>query len=170
MRKIDCNVIVCGPAVGKTFLANHDSRFIDLDEIKGRYKYGLGSVSDEEYEYGKLNRGNVINNDSTDYTINILEEEIKNNHIILLSYNKKLIKYIQDKSIDYCLVYASLDSNEEYIERMKKRGNNSDFIEQMTNKEIWEKFYYENKDDKCPKYKIELPKDKYLSDIKDYFA
>lgn len=169
MKKINCNVIVCGPAVGKTFLANHDKRFIDLDEIKGRYKYGLDNVSSEVYENGKLEREEVINNDSSLYAIEILKKEIKNNHIVLLSYNKKLIKYIQDKRITYCLVYASLDSNEEYIERMKKRNNNEVFISKMTNKEVWEKFYYENKNDKNPTYKIELKKGQYLSDIKDYF-
>lgn len=169
MKRINCNVIVCGPAAGKTFLARNDDRFIDLDDIKGRYKYGLDNVSDEEYEYGKLNRGKVVNNDSSDYAINILEEEIKNNHIILLSYNKKLIKFIQDNKIDYCLIYASLDSRDEYIERMKKRNNCEVFINEMTSNEVWRKFYDENKNDKNSKYKMELKKGQYLSDIKDYF-
>lgn len=32
MDKIkDCHIIVCGPAVGKTYLAQHDNRFVDLD-------------------------------------------------------------------------------------------------------------------------------------------
>lgn len=169
MKKINCNVIVCGPCCGKTFLAKNDRRFIDLDELKGRYKYGLDNVSDEEYEYGKLNRGKVVNNDSSNYAINILKQEIKNNNIVLLSYNKKLIKFIQDSKINYCLIYASLDSREEYIKRMQKRNNCEAFINEMASKGAWKKYYDENINDKRPKYKIELKKGKYLSDIKNYF-
>ena len=69
MKRMDCNVVVYGPAVGKTYLANYDKRFVDLDEIKGRYKYGL--------ENGKLNRGTIVNSNSTKCVIKILEEEIK---------------------------------------------------------------------------------------------
>ena len=38
-KSIKCNVIVCGPAIGKTYLAKHDKRFIDLDDMKATYKY-----------------------------------------------------------------------------------------------------------------------------------
>ena len=46
-------MIVCGPAVGKTYLAERDKRFIDLDGMKAEYKYGLYSLSNEEKEKGK---------------------------------------------------------------------------------------------------------------------
>lgn len=39
--KIRCNIIVCGPAIGKTYLAEHDSRFVDVDGMKADYKYNL---------------------------------------------------------------------------------------------------------------------------------
>ena len=55
MKKInDCHVIVCGPAVGKTYLAKMDSRFIDLDGEKAIYKYGLNNATDIELEKAKL--------------------------------------------------------------------------------------------------------------------
>lgn len=31
MSKINCNLIVAGPATGKTYLALNDKRFVDLD-------------------------------------------------------------------------------------------------------------------------------------------
>ena len=61
--KYKCNVIVCGAAVGKTYLAEHDRRFIDLDDMKANYKYGLQNATREEREKGKLNRETIINKD-----------------------------------------------------------------------------------------------------------
>jgi len=169
LDKIKCNIIVCGPAVGKTHLAERDKRFIDLDGMKAEYKYGLYNLSNEEKEKGKLNRGEIVNNDSTKYAIKILEEAIKNNKIVLLSYSPGILQYVIENKIKYCLVYAGRDLYEEYAERMKKRGNSFNFIEKMTNKDIWEKFYNENKNDSNPTYKVELKKGQYLSDIKNLF-
>lgn len=168
--KYKINVIVCGPAVGKTYLAEHDKRFIDLDDMKATYKYGLDNLSRREKENGKLNRNGIVNKDSTQYAIKILEKEIANNHIVLISSDSKnLLKYIIDKKINYCLVYANINSKEEYIERMKKRGNNDIFIKKLTETEIWKKSYKKNKTDSNSKYKIELKQGQYLSDFKDYF-
>lgn len=64
-------VIVCGPAVGKTYLASTDSRFVDLDDERAKYKYGLFNASNEELERGKLNRNGVVNTD----LVSILLEE-----------------------------------------------------------------------------------------------
>ena len=169
-KSIKCNVIVCGPAVGKTYLAEHDKRFIDLDDMKATYKYGLNNISRKDKENGKLNRGKIVNNDSTEYAIKILEEEIKNGNIVLISNgSKNLLKYITEKNIDYCLVYANINDKDEYIKRMRKRGNNDIFIEKMTETTQWKKFYEENKNDTRPKYKIELSSGQYLSDIKNIF-
>lgn len=169
-KRIKCNVIVCGPAVGKTYLAEHDKRFIDLDDMKATYKYGLNNISRKNKENGKLNRGKIVNKDSTEYAIKILEEEIKNGNIVLISNgSKNLLKYIVEKNIDYCLVYANINDKDKYIKRMKKRGNNDAFIERMTEEKLWKKFYEENRNDIRPKYKIELNSGQYLSDIKSFF-
>lgn len=49
----DCHVIVCGPAIGKTYLGEHDNRFVDLDDEKAKYKYGLFNATKEELESGE---------------------------------------------------------------------------------------------------------------------
>lgn len=169
MEKLNCNVIVCGPAIGKTYLASIDSRFIDLDEIKSNYKYGLNSLTREEKEENKLNRREIVNYDSTRYAIRILEEEIRNGKIIMLSYSDGIIQYLIDNKIDYCLIYANQKLADEYAKRMTKRGNNSEFVEAMTNKNAWETFYQNNSNDIYATYKIELKKEQYLSDIKEIF-
>lgn len=170
MKKINCNFIVCGPAVGKTYLAEHDSRFIDLDEIKSTYKYGLDKMSREEKESGKANRGKAVNFDSYEYIIKIINEININQKIGMLSFNEKILKYLSDNNISYCLVYPSKDARLDYINRMKKRGNIDIFIEEMTNINSWEEFYNKNVTDNRAKYKIKLEKGKYLSDIKGYFV
>jgi hypothetical protein len=60
MSKIDCKVIVCGPAIGKTYLAEHDKRFIDLDQLKSNYKYGLDFLTLEDKEKDKGNSKKFI--------------------------------------------------------------------------------------------------------------
>lgn len=169
MKKIKCNIIVCGPAIGKTYLAEHDSRFVDVDGMKTDYKYNLYNFSKEDKEKGKLNRDEIINNDSTKYAIELLKKTISENRIALLSYNAKLINFIKENKYEYCLVYADKTLLEEYAERMKNRGNNSIFIEKMTNKKSWYEFYEKNINDKNPTYKVKLESGQYLSDIKDLF-
>lgn len=169
MKKYNCNIILCGPAIGKTYLSKIDNRFIDIDGLKADYKYNLHNLSDEAKEKGKLNRGEIVNKDSTNYAINLLKETIKNNKIALITYHKKIINYIIENNIPYCLVYADIDQKEEYINRMKKRGNSEEFIKEMTDEKTWKEFFYQNESDPKPTYKIKLKSGQYLSDIKDLF-
>lgn len=169
MVKFKCNVIVCGPGIGKTYLAMIDDRFIDIDGMRSDYKYNLYDLSYEDKEKGKGNRGEIINEDSDGYAIELLEQTIGDNKIALLSYNDKIIEYIIKNGIKYCLVYADIDLADEYAERMRMRGNNSKFVTDMTNKEIWEEFYNINVNDDKPTYKIKLQKGQYLYDIRNYF-
>ena len=55
-----CNIIVCGPAIGKTYLAMHDERFVDVDGMKADYKYNLYGLPIEEKEKGKLNKNTKL--------------------------------------------------------------------------------------------------------------
>ena len=159
------NVIVCGPAVGKTYLAKHDGRFVDLDQERAIYKYNLYGSSDFELEAGKLNRGKVFAHDSKEFVIRRLHEEIKKGKCVLLSPSKFYIDYLQENNIPYCLVYPGINLAAEYAERMKQRGNVDTFIKECAGPEVWEKFYEENKNDNKPAVKIELKAGQYLSDI-----
>ncbi len=169
MEKYDCKIIMCGPAVGKTYLANHDERFVDIDGMRSKYKYDLFNQSTEEIEKGKSNRGKAIHNDSYEYAINLLKQTIKEGKIALLSYHGELLDYILKNNLDYCLVYADISLREEYKQRMKDRGNIDKFVSDMTNEKTWNEFYERDENDPKPKYKIKLQKGQYLSDIKDMF-
>ena len=159
------NVIACGPAVGKTYLAKHDNRFVDLDLERAVYKYNLYDSSDFELEAGKLNRGAVFARDSKEFVIRRLHEEIKKGKCVLLSSSKFYINYLQENSIPYCLVYPGKDLAAEYAKRMKQRGNVDKFIRECADPEVWERVYEENKNDSKPTVKIELKAGQYLSDI-----
>lgn len=167
--KIKCNLIVAGPATGKTYLALNDKRFVDLDGERAAYKYGFSSVSELEFERSKGERGEVVNKDSLQYITGMIDEVVRDNRVGLLSYHEDILDYVWKKNIPYCLVYASFDSREEYIRRMRKRGNYLDFIKNMTDEDIWKKFYEKDVLDTKATYKIELERDKYLFDIRDYF-
>lgn len=169
MKKIKCNIIVCGPAIGKTYLANKDNRFVDVDAMKADYKYNLYNLSIEEKERGKLNRGEVVKKDSSKYAIELLKKVISENRIALLSYNKKVIDFIIENKYEYCLVFVDKELRNEYVGRMKKRGNNLKFIEKTTNEEEWNQLYEKSINDKNATYKIKLKSGEYLSDIKDMF-
>ncbi len=169
MEKYNCKVILAGPAIGKTYLAEHDSHFVDVDSEKAKYKYDLYDATPEELEKGKFDRGEEIRKDSSAYAINMLKETIASGKIALISYHEKVLNYINDNNIDYCLVYADLSLREEYIERMKRRGNSEKFISELTNEKVWKEYYERDANDVKAKYKVKLKSGEYLSDIKDRF-
>lgn len=164
-----CKVIVCGPAIGKTYLAEHDKRFVDLDGERAKYKYGLFNATNKELESSKLKRGAIVNKDSIEFAIKRLNESLANGKCVLLSYHEKILKYLDDNKIEYCLIYAGKNLANEYAERMKKRGNNLEFITQMTNANDWDRFYDINIKNTKAKYKIELKANQFLSDLINLF-
>ena len=169
MKKYKCNVILCGPAIGKTYLASIDDRFVDIDGERAKYKYNLYDKTYDEIEKGKSNRGKTINHDSMEYSLKLLEKTIKENKIALITYHKELIDYLLQNNIDYCLVYADISLKEEYRKRMIDRGNGEIFANNMTNASDWKSFFEINENDTKPTYKLKLKSGEYLSDYKNYF-
>ncbi len=169
MKKYDCKVILCGPGVGKSYLAERDNRFVDVDEIKSKYRYNSFDLTRDEIEKLKHTNRQTVNKDYIDYSIKLINDAIANNKIVLISFHKEIVDYIRNNNIKYCVVYPSLDSRNEYIKRLRDRGNNEEFIQLMTNKEAWEGFYDKDKNDPYAAYKIELKSGEYLSDIIDKF-
>lgn len=165
----NCRVIVSGPAIGKTYLSKINNRFVDLDGEKAIYKYGLYDKTDLELESTKLNRGVVVNRDSKEYVFKRLQEELKKDNVVLLSYNQKdIINYLIENKIPYCLAYADISLCDEYILRMKNRGNSQKFIDLKTKE--WIDFYYENDNDKYATFKLKLKKGEYLSNYASLFV
>lgn len=163
MKLKDIRVFVCVPGVGKSFLAKSDERFVDLDDIKCRYKYACEDKSEKELEWLKGNRGQAVRNDVNEYMEKLMLNLLKNSDkILLFAPNPKMVEMIYNNNVPYCLVFHSKDCVEEIRERMRKRGNQENFINAML--DPIDDFYKASQDDKRPMFKIELHKGEYLSD------
>ena len=93
-------------------------------------------------------------------------EHIKSNlgkvDIILVSSHEEVRDALVKNRIPFTLVYPSLDSNEEYIQRYIDRGSPTGFIKLLESN--WDNWISECHNQKgCEK--IELKKGKFLSDI-----
>lgn len=159
----DIRVFVCVPGVGKTWLARHDDRFVDMDMLKAKYKYAQDDASDYEIEVLKGNRGQAVRKDANEYIERITKEYLSGtDKILLFAPNPQMVEMIYKNNIPYCLVYHSKDCIPEIAERMRARGNQENFIEAMTLP--INEFYAASVNDKRPAFKIELFSGEFLSD------
>ncbi len=153
--------------LGKTTLEEMDDRFVDLDRLKGEYKYGINSQNKAEFEANKGNRGDVIHKDANEYIEKLFLEYLEHtDKILLFAPNPAMVEMIVRHNVPYCLVYHSKDKEtvEEIRQRMRNRGNKENFIESMTGHGIMEEFYEKSVTDTRPTFKMELFKGEYLSD------
>lgn len=164
MKFQDLRVFVCVPAVGKTYLCNHDDKFVDMDELKARYKYAQESASEKEIEWLKGNRGEAVRGHSTEFikqrTLDFLANTDK---ILLFAPNPQIVDMLYKNNVPYCLIYHSKDCVKEIEERMRNRGNQENFIRKMV--DPIDEFYAENTQDERPCMKIELYGGEYLADV-----
>ncbi len=163
MELKDIRIFVCVPAVGKSYLCDIDDRFVDFDDMKARYKYGFESYSREEMERLKGNRGKALREDSTEFIKNQIMKYLKEtDKILLFAPNPVIVEMIYQNQIPYCLVYHSKSCIKEIEERMRKRGNQENFIRSMI--DPIDEFYEASVTDTRPAFKIELFEGEYLSD------
>ncbi len=160
-------IYVCTPGIGKTYMAQKSDKYIDIDRLRSNYKYGRNenfSIEEHENNKGKQER-KIINNDYIDYAKKIINKYLKEDKILLLAPSYDLVDYINEIKEPYCLVYMSLKDNSHMKERLRKRGNQENFIEKNYNDEIAKFYYEENIKDERPTAKVELEKEEYLSDL-----
>lgn len=163
MELKDIRVFVCVPGVGKSYLAKIDDRFVDLDDMKARFKYALEDASEEEMEYLKGNRGSAVREGSTEYMRTLTHKFLnETDKILLFAPNPLMVEMLYNAGIPYCLVYHSKSCVEEYRQRMKNRGNQENYIASML--DPIDEFYNQSVTDERPTFKIELFEGEYLSD------
>lgn len=162
----DIRAFVCVPAVGKTYLCEHNDNFVDMDELKARYKYAQEDVPTSEIEWLKGNRGSAVRKDSVDYIKSKTLELLKTtNKKLLFAPNPDIVNLLTNNNIPYCLVFHSKDCLDEIEQRMKARGNQENFIRAML--DPIDQFYENSINDTRPCTKIELQSGEFLSDIFD---
>ncbi len=161
----DIRVFVCVPGVGKTSLCEQDERFVDMDCIKCRHKYALENSPKEVVENLKGHYGNAVRKDTNEYMEKLTLDMLHNtDKILLFAPNPKMVEMIYRNNIPYCLVYHTLDCVDEYKDRMRKRGNDEQFIENMLGEGVIYNFYKDSTTDTRPTHKIELQRGEYLAD------
>lgn len=92
--------------------------------------------------------------------INHIKENIGKVDIIFVSSHDVVRHALEEAGINYVLVYPEMGAKETYIERYKKRGNNENFINFIS--ENWEKFITDMDNETFP-YKKKLEEWQYLS-------
>lgn len=167
INKKDIRVFVCTPATGKTYLAQTNDKFVDLDQEVASIKHDLKGLSQKQVERLKGNH-KIKNTFTFDDLKNIINNYLLHtDKKILLSPNPKNVEAITSLNLPYCLVFSELTCIEEYKDRMLARGNNSDFVNAML--DSYQQFYQENMADQKPSYKIILKQRQYLSDVIDEY-
>lgn len=155
MKFQDLRAFVCVPAVGKTCLCNLNDKFVDMDELRARYKYAQENATEKELEWLKGNRGEAVRGNATGYieqrTLDFLENTDK---ILLFAPNLQIVEMLCKNNIPYCLVFHSKDCVEEIAQRMRNRGNQENFIRDMV--DPIDRYYAESIRDERPSMKIEL--------------
>lgn len=136
----EIKIWVCSPATGKSYLCGVDNRFFDLDVYLSKLP------NDENLEnqiifkmFEIINDGRIVTNASHTFFVN----------------------YLSKNNIPYCYVYAKPEAEDEYRQRMLRRGSGQEFVNKFGN--IAERYAYKVKDKK-PTFKIELKQKEYLSD------
>lgn len=164
MKLEECRVFVCVPGVGKTYLTEKDDKFVDMDEMKARYKYAQEGCSTREIEWLKGNRGKAVRGNSVEYIKNQTEKFLKEtDKILLYAPNPDIVDMLFSLGIKYCLVFHSKDCVDEIEQRMRDRGNQENFIRAMI--DPIDQFYAASINDTRPTFKVELHRGEYLSDI-----
>jgi adenylate kinase family enzyme len=144
------------PAVGKTTMAKKYNNVFDLE--KGHYAYLL---TDEQKKLNDEEKKGIKKMDNPDYPQNYFDaliENLKKYDYVFISH--KAIKFCIDNNIPYWIVYPKLECKQEYLQRMKERGNQPHFIEQQDRD--FEKNINECEEDKLCQKRIILQKGETL--------
>lgn len=157
-------VYVCGTTTGKSWLADRDDRFFDLDTWHGDYKFGTDSLTYEEKEKIKRHCSlKQIRFDNKEKTFEKMQEMLSRGKIILMCYTTWFVDMLMDKKIPWCLVFNTPTGNAEILNRIERRNNPKEFYQYIS--ENIEQWRIENKNDERPNAKIELKKGEFVSDI-----
>lgn len=147
-------IIYVFPCGGKSFYCKINPRAIELKSEKYRW---------EDYIEGEQNKG-FMNKVTSIWPQNYLDA-IRDSvwvydYVFITNSGRKLC---QKYNLDYCLVFPYSEAKEEYIERMRKRGNCEAIVQNMMFN--YEKYIRDLENDSYAVKKYRLSRGLYLSDI-----
>lgn len=149
-------IVYAFPGSGKSFLCSKNSNYIELSSEDYHW------LECEKSENNKGTYKNINPHWPDNYLIAIIEAKKKYEFVFITHSGSELCR---KNNIHYDIVYPSIDSKDDYIFRMGKRGNNIEFINNM--QKNFEKYYFSCANDEFADEKIELKKGEFLEDIID---
>lgn len=151
-------IIIAGfKAIGKSTLAKKYERVVDLDSAD--YKYIIDSEMENiSKEQRKGLKTRIKNPDYPLNYYNAIIENYKNGKIVLIAGKKEMIDLFEKNNNEYYTVWPEREMLDEIIERCKKRGNNDDFVSNVTNA-------YNRDYPNSEKNVIWMKKGEYLEDV-----
>lgn len=157
-------VFLCVPASGKSYLAENNKQFIDIDREEEIYKYNLAKqISNLELAKGQGMHGDIVNKDCQIVMQKRALDCISQGKIILCSLRDYWIDFFVANKIDYAIVQYPPMLKDEFAQRMRMRGNTEIFINKII--KICTDMYEIRENDKNAYIKIDLKSGEHLSDI-----
>lgn len=143
-------------AAGKSTLAKKYKNVIDMESTL--YKY----ICEHEDEKSKGRDDRTLN---PDWPQNYFEalERVKDSYDYILISDNICDSWLKENNIVYYQVYPSEDLLDEYVERVRSRGNNQTFINYLVVN--WKEWVQGCKNDNYASKHIELKSGQYLSDV-----
>jgi len=147
-------IVYAFPGSGKTFLCSKNPNYIELSSEDYHW------IKCEKSEGNKGNYKNINPSWPDNYLYAILKAKEKYEFVFITHSGSELCR---KNNIHYDIVYPEIDSKQDYISRMKKRGNNIEFINNM--QENFEKYCFACANDEFADEKIKLKKGEFLEDV-----
>lgn len=128
---MNIKVISAFAGLGKTTVCKKYPNVCDLQSSPYRCEYS--NIDKKDYEKMKCDKTRVINPNWPNNYLEALKKAIEEYDLVLVPSNPDIRKLLQENNIDFLFVLPSIDSREILLNRYKKRKNNKELIDEVTN-------------------------------------
>lgn len=162
------DAIVATPSCGKSYLCDkYPNLFVDVDEERLRCKYNVPeNITRKELEETKGNRlfPRKFHGDKLIKELyRRLNIYVRQGKTLILAPHDETIRYLTENNIKFCFVYPKKTIKQEIINRMIRRNNPQETINQTS--DMFEDFYMRNIKENKSVVHYEFDKNEYLEDI-----
>lgn len=150
-------VIYAFPAIGKTTVSEKYDNFIDLESSNFQYLLTPTQLKLSVEERKGLKR--TQNPNWPHNYFKAIKSAINKYEYVFIAYAG--IEYCKKENIPYMRIFPTLEQKDDYIVRMRNRGNSETFVQKIANN--FENYINNSKED-TEAIRIETKKGEYLED------
>lgn len=152
-------IISAFPMTGKTYCGNTYQNIIDL--WRTPFKHIL---SEEDKKVWVEASKWILKEINPEWPNNYKEAILEAQHTYdVVLVNEAILETLRANDIPYSVVTPTINCKDEYIERMRQRGNNDILIQKLSAN--FEKYITENREDSYAEHIYTLQQWQYLSDL-----